>query len=65
MFFSKQFLNILQFIKIVVDTMCVLFQKKNKELVAKAFFMDETKKYNKTFCQKKVLGCSKTPKIAP
>ena len=34
------------------------FVLKNQEMVAKAFFMNVTKN-NKTFCQKKVVGCSK------
>ena len=33
----------------VVDNMCVLFYKKNQEMVAKAFFMNVKKKIIKHF----------------
>ena len=49
---SIQYLNILQFIKTVVDTMCVLFYKKIKKWLQKHLSW-KWQKNNKIFCQKK------------
>ena len=57
-FFSMQYLNILQTIKTVVDNMCVLFYKKSRN-GWKSIFHECDGKIIKHFTKKKVLGCSK------
>ena len=62
MFFAIQYINILQLTKTFVDNMCalVLWKQRNG---CNIFFMNVTKN-NKTFCQNKVLVCSKVMFLA-
>ena len=53
MFFSIQYLNILQFTKTVVDNMCVLFYKKLRN-GCKSIFHEYDKKIIKHFTKKNV-----------
>ena len=59
MFLLIQYLNILQFIRTVVDNMCVLFYKKSRNGCKSIFNDCDKKKTKKNILPKKVLACSK------